>query len=60
MRQTGRTGYRSHRAEYREDVGNQRKREYLERQIGNTARNIQLSVAVPAALGRTGMPNRGE
>ena len=60
MRQTGRTGYRSHRPEYREDVGNQRKREYLERQIGNTAKNIQLSAAVPAVLGRTGMPNRGE
>lgn len=60
MRQTGRTGYRSHRPEYREDVGNQRKRECLERQIGNTARNLQLSAAVPAVLGRRGVPNRGE
>lgn len=34
----------------REDVGNQRRREYLERQIGNTARNIQLSVAVLPAV----------
>ena len=48
MRQTGRTGYRSRRAEEREYVGNQRKRECLEREIGNAARNTQPSAAVPA------------